>query len=93
MKYVKLTKIGNVSNPYHKNSTFGESKPHHVGICHEDPIVGERYNLYPFEFDGNIYGGISTSIVSKILDNNTFETMNSVYRWEELPSISSIKIL
>lgn len=92
MKYVKLTKIGNVSKPYHKNSTFGESKPYHVGICHEDPVVGERYNLYPFEFDGVLYGGISTSIVSKINLDNTFETLNSIYQWEELPGISSIEI-
>lgn len=79
MKY-KLTKLGNVENPYHKNSDFGESKPFHVGVFVKMPEEGERFELYPV--DG--HSGISTSPVVKVLDENTFETLKSIYRYEKL---------
>lgn len=78
-KIYKITKLGNVENPYHENSTFGESRPFHIGYFTKPPEVGERFNLYPLDFRG---GGISTSLVAKIIDENTFETLNSIYRYE-----------
>ena len=75
----KITKLGSVENPYSKHSDFGESMPFHLGIFTQEPIVGERFNLLAISSE---YGekGISTSPVTKIIDENTFETMNSIYK-------------
>ena len=81
MEIYKVTKLGNVENPYHENSTFGESLPFHVGLFIKGPIVGERFNL---SYISLREGGISTSPVTKIIDDNTFETLNSIYRYEKL---------
>lgn len=78
MKY-KVTKIGNVENPYHENSDFGESKPFHVGSFIKMPEEGERFNLGYIDIN---HTGISTSPVVKVLDENTFETLNSIYKYE-----------
>lgn len=78
MKY-KITKLADVENPYHKNSDFGFSKPFHLGFFVKNPVVGERFNLYPIDI---INRGISTSPVTKIIDESTFETLNSVYKFE-----------
>lgn len=79
MNKYKVTKIGRVEKPYHDNSTFGESKPFHVGLFVREPIVGQRFNLLTTMG----YMGISTSPVVKIVDKNTFETLNSIYRYEK----------
>lgn len=79
MKY-RIKKLRSVENPYHENSNFGESKEWHVGMFVKEPQVGERFNLYPLDFRG---GGISTSPVVDIIDENTFETLNSVYYYEK----------
>lgn len=78
MKY-KITKVGKVEFPYHENSTFGESKPFHVGTFIKEPTIGERFNLYAIDRENK---GISTSPVTKIIDENTFETLNSIYKIE-----------
>lgn len=75
----KVTKIGNVENPYHENSTFGESKPFHLGSFIREPEVGERFNLGYVDWQNK---GISTSPVVKIIDEKTFETLNSIYKYE-----------
>lgn len=80
MKKIKVTKLGSVENPHSNNSTFGESKPFHVGRYESDPVVGERFVAYPIDYVE--YRGISTSPVTKIIDSNTFETLNSIYKWE-----------
>lgn len=72
-KIIRVTKIRNVDEPYHKNSDFGESKPFHEGVYFGDPVIGERFNAL---------GAISTSPVAKIISENIFETLNSVYKWE-----------
>ena len=42
------------------------------------PQVGSRFNLIgPFRW-------YSTSMVEEIIDDNTFKTLNSIYRWEEI---------
>lgn len=78
----KITKLGSVENPYNKNSAYGESMLFHLGIYEGQPIVGERFNLSPISYE-NGKRGISTSAVTKIIDENTFETMNSVYKIEK----------
>lgn len=79
MEKYRVTKLGNVAHPYHRNSIFGESKPFHVGYFVREPIEGERFNLIGFDSENK---GISTSNVVKIIDDNTFETLNSIYRYE-----------
>ena len=77
----KITKIGKVENPVHPYSDFGESRDFHVGIFIKMPEEGERFNLGYIDYQN---GGISTSYVTKIIDENTFETLNSIYRYEPL---------
>ena len=81
MEKYKIKKLGKVENPTHPHSDFGESKEYHVGYFIKEPIVGERFNL---GYINNNYQGISTSIVTKIIDENTFETLNSVYKYDSL---------
>lgn len=83
MKLYKITKLGSVENPHHENSTFGESMPYHLGYFINPPEIGERFNLQPYSYKRG-EEGISTSAVTKIIDENTFETLNSVYRFERV---------
>ena len=75
----KIQKINQVAQPK-VNSTFGESKEWHFGYFVEQPKVGERFQLVGFNFQNE---GIITSIVTRIIDDNMFETMNSVYKFEK----------
>ncbi len=81
MEKYKITKLGNVDNPKHKNSNFGESKEFHVGYFVENPVIGQSFILIGFNYANQ---GIITSKVTKIIDENTFETLNSVYKFEKL---------
>lgn len=76
----KITKLGSVDKPHDPFSDYGDSKEYHTGIFLGEPVIGERFELYPCSDRDS---GISTSPVTKIIDENTFETMNSVYRYEE----------
>lgn len=79
----KITKIKSADNPVNENSTFGESAPYHVGLFIEKPIIGKRFNLQGIS-GKNGYRGISTTAVTVIIDDNTFATLNSVYKYELL---------
>jgi hypothetical protein len=81
MELYKITKIGKVENPKHPWSDFGESKEFHVGVFTKEPEIGERFNLLGIDLKNR---GISTSPVTKIIDENTFETLNSIYRYEKI---------
>ena len=84
IKQYKITKLGSVENPYHKNSIYGDLEDYYLGYFTKEPKIGERFNLTPIKSFGKPYlGGISTSPVTKIIDDNTFETLNSIYKWEE----------
>jgi hypothetical protein len=78
----KITKLGWVNKPYNPFSDYGDSKEFHIGGFTKAPIIGERFELIGYADERNMHG-ISTSPVTKIIDENTFETMNSVYRYEE----------
>lgn len=80
MKKVRIAKLGPVENPS-QISTFGESQSYHEGYLTDEPEVGKRFILYPVGYE---YGqrGINTSPVTKIVDKTTFETLNSVYKYE-----------
>ena len=79
-KLAKITKIGSVDNPYIE-STFGESKEYHIGLFVGEPELDESFHLIGVSYTNQ---GIITTPVTKIIDDNTFETLNSVYKWEML---------
>lgn len=82
MQLVEIKKIGKPDVAYNKNSDYGDSGPH-IGIFTKNPMQGESFLLYAASFDYQ-KRGITTSVVTKIIDDNTFETMNSIYHWEFL---------
>jgi hypothetical protein len=67
---VKLTKLRDCDNPRHPNNIIAGSQ--RIGNAHYQPTVGERFWVNSF----------STSLVQEILDDNTFRTYNSIYKWE-----------
>ena len=81
MNLVRIKKLKAVENPLYANSNFGDSAEYHYGYFVSDPVIGERFNLYPIsnEFSKK---GISTSPVVEIKENNIFHTLNSVYQYE-----------
>jgi len=70
---VKLTKLSEAPQPRHPNNIeVGFVRVFNVPQdFFRPPTVGERFNLY----------GFSTSVVQEILDDNTFRTFNSIYKW------------
>lgn len=72
---VKITKIAELANARTPNNVAIGFKTirdvHHF----EKPQIGRRFNV----------GTFSTSGVQKIINSNTFETHNSVYRWKIIP--------
>jgi hypothetical protein len=83
MRY-KITKLRAVDNPVHGSIGYGDLEPHYEGIFTKEPTIGERFNLLPIHPAKHHLGGISTSPVTKIIDENTFETLNSVYRIDKI---------
>jgi hypothetical protein len=70
---IKVTKISDCENPEHPDHI----PPNYVrvGTLVEAPEVGKPFWL---GFDWR------TSPVTKVVDKRTFETMNSIYKWEEI---------
>jgi hypothetical protein len=83
MKY-KIKKLGSVDKPVHGKTGYGDLEDHYEGIFTKPPIVGKRFNLAPVHYSKPHLRGISTSPVTKIIDENTFETLNSVYRIDKI---------
>lgn len=84
MKY-RIKKLRAVDNPIHGRFGYGDLEDYYEGVFVKEPIIGERFNLYPITSFGKPHlGGISTSLVTKIIDENTFETLNSVYRIDKI---------
>ena len=71
---VRLTKLKEVDNPVHpKNIEEGWTRDFIVSKGRfKEPIIGECFYL-------NIF---LTSPVQEIIDETTFSTLNSVYKWE-----------
>jgi len=85
MEIYKITKLKVVDNPVHGDYGYGDLEDYYQGIFTKEPIIGERFNLLPITSFGKPHlGGISTSPVTKIIDENTFETLNSVYRIDKI---------
>ena len=84
MRY-KITKLKAVDNPKHGKFGYGDLEDYYEGVFIKEPTIGERFNLLPITSFGKPHlGGISTSPVTKIIDENTFETLNSVYRIDKM---------
>lgn len=83
MRY-KITKLKAVDNPKHGKFGYGDLEDYYEGIFVKEPTINERFNLLPIHWSKSHLGGISTSPVTKIIDENTFETLNSVYRIDKI---------
>lgn len=69
---IKVTKLEERSDAKYPNKiSIGRE---FYGYLVEKPIVGSRFNV----------GSLSTSTVQEIIDEFTFKTYNSVYRYEIL---------
>ena len=67
---VKLTKLEELKDALHPfNIEVGYEK---IGNAENIPTLGERFWV----------GSFSTSGVQEIIDDNTFRTYSSIYRWE-----------
>jgi hypothetical protein len=67
---ILIEKLEELPNPQHPNNIeVGYSK---IGEFISEPKVGDRF-----------YVGLywSTSIVTEIIDDKTFKTLNSIYKW------------
>jgi len=80
MEKYRIKKLKAVDNPVHGSFGYGDLEDYYEGYFTKEPTIGERFNLLPIHPAKHHLGGISTSIVTKIIDENTFETLNSVYK-------------
>ena len=78
----KITKLGKTKKPYNPDSDYGDKQPYYVGVYMYPPEVGKSFCLFGMATTNPKFQGIRTSIVTKILSHNTFETMNSIYKYE-----------
>ena len=73
---IKLTKLTELEDALHPNNiqegyeTIRDVEEKHF----EEPQIGRRFNV----------GTFSTSGVQEIIDENTFRTYSSIYRWERV---------
>ncbi len=75
---IKLTKVRESDKPFHPNNIQpGEERE---GLMYEAPKVDECFYL---QYEGRI-SHFRTSPVVKIVDENIFETFNSIYQIERL---------
>ena len=75
---VKLVKLKEADNPLHPNN-IEEGREEVITIFEHHfnpPKIGERFTLV------GLGRWFSTSLVQKIINDNTFETYNSIYKWE-----------
>ena len=84
MEKYRIKKLKAVDNPTHGSFGYGDLEPHYEGYFTKKPTIGERFHLLPIHWSNLHLGGISTSPVTKIIDENTFETLNSVYRIDKI---------
>lgn len=71
---VRLTKLRESDNPLYPNNII-------VGYTKEASIP-EKYFSKP-EVGSSFYlGSFRSSTVQEIIDDNTFRTFNSIYKWE-----------
>lgn len=75
MKRVKLVKIQELEKAKHPNNIpINYEKD---GFLIEEPIINQCFWLYTDKWSRE---GFRTSVVQKIIDKDTFETYNSIYK-------------
>ncbi len=75
MEKIKLIKIEELKDAIVKNNKpEGYSKE---GMLHWPPVVGESFYLFS---DSIMEANLRTSTVTEIIDEDTFKTLNSVYK-------------
>lgn len=79
LKRVKVTKLGPVDNPRDGIYGYGDTLPYHIGEYTTHPVIGERFLARGLSFAEE---GIITSLVTEIINENEFKTLNSHYKWE-----------
>ena len=79
MKYISVKKIGTVLKPSDPFSDFGDSKDEHIGLFVKLPEEGKKFIVQGISDHEE---GIYTSVVTRIISDNTFQTQNSIYQWD-----------
>jgi len=77
---IKLTKLKEAPNPRHPNNI--EEGFIGYGVFIKEPEVGKEFLLS--HYNGDLWRGFHTSVVQEIIDDSTFRTCNSIYKWEKL---------
>ena len=73
MRNIRITKLS--------DDKFNGVHPNGIN----EGFTSEGVESYPPEVGQNYYGGgLRTSVVTKIIDENTFKTLNSTYKIEEI---------
>ena len=80
--FVRLIKLKESKNPKHPNNI--EEGRVETGFMSSGPEVGKCFVI------SNASTYFKTSVVKKIIDENTFETMNSVYKIEMNDKINEV---
>lgn len=75
----RLVKLEEREDAYHKNNrAVGDT---HEGWIEDEPRVGECFFIYK---DNIGFEYFRTSLVTEILDECTFKSMNSIYKLEKI---------
>jgi hypothetical protein len=77
---VKLYKLSDCSDPEYPNHIQAGYVTE--GMMLKEPIVNECFYV----------GSLRTSLVQEIIDEFTFKTVNSIYRYESVASIRNEKL-
>lgn len=77
---IKITKVGVLEGG--EVSTFNAIGQTNIGYIRELPEIGKRF--YVWDRPNAIWDNWSTSVVTKIISPNKFETTYSVYEFEEI---------
>lgn len=79
MKKISITKIGiQEGGEVSTFNTIGETK---YGYIDSEPQVGRRFVVWNSDRQ-QLYNAWSTSIVTELIDSNTFNTLYSRYNWQ-----------
>lgn len=76
---IKITKIKELEDALHPNNIVEGSE--REGEFSEAPIVGECFWM---QYEKDVDSWFRTSVVIEIIDENTFRTLNSIYRYEPI---------
>jgi len=79
---VKLTKLQESDTAEFKNNI--QTGAVYIGGFIKEPTLGESFVISPISVVEYNRRGLRTSFIKEIIDENTFRTNNSIYRWEKI---------